>query len=171
MDVRSALKGQYRSALAMLRDAIERCPDELWVSGEHPRNVWRIAYHALFFAHFYMMPSDADFVPWAQHREQANFLEELPWPPHGMPEVADPYTQAELAAYARELDAMVDAGIDRLDLDAETCGFWWYKMPKLDHVILSIRHVQDHAGQLAELVRPTAGDVEWVGTVQGDARS
>ena len=33
--VRAALKTQYHAALAMLRQAIELCPDAIWRSDEH----------------------------------------------------------------------------------------------------------------------------------------
>jgi hypothetical protein len=37
-------------------------------------------------------------------------------------------------------------------------------MPKLDHLILSIRHVQHHAGQLADRLRDGAGiGIGWIG--------
>ena len=49
--LRSALKSQYHAALAMLREAIEKCPDELWASDEYTNRFWRIAYHTLYFTH------------------------------------------------------------------------------------------------------------------------
>ena len=50
--LRSALKSQYHAALAMLREPIERCPDDLWFSRSHPNPFWWGAYHALYYAHF-----------------------------------------------------------------------------------------------------------------------
>jgi hypothetical protein len=165
MDVRSALQSQYHAALAMLLQAIERCPDDIWTAGDHPRTYWRVAYHVLFCTHMYLQPSHDVFHPWERHREGCQFTDAMPRPPHLLPQVADPYTKQEVLDYWRACDAMVDESVDRLDLDALECGFWWYDMPKLDHQIMNIRHIQEHAAQLADRIRPAGGDVDWVGTV------
>lgn len=164
MDTRAALKSQYHGALAMLRQAIERCPDDLWAAGEHPRTFWRIAYHALFSTHFYLQPDMDAFRPWEGHREDANFLNNVPWPPHGLPKVVPAYTREDLLAYWQLCDAMIDGDIDRLDLDAQECGFPWYRMPKLDHQMMNIRHIQQHVGQLAERLVAAGADPDWMGT-------
>lgn len=163
VEVRSALKGQYHAALAMLRQAIERCPEGVWLSGEHPRSVWRIAYHALFYAHFYLQSDAESFRSWDGHRDEAQFLEATPWPPNSPPKTVAPYTQQELLEYWRICDGMIDEGVDRLDLEAAACGFPWYDMPKLDHQMMNVRHIQQHAGQLAEICIQAGVDVDWIG--------
>src|ERR1043166_5324966 len=65
---RSELKSQYHAALAMLREAIERCPDEEWLSRDHKNAFWQVAYHVLFFTHLYLQPNEAAFVLWSQNR-------------------------------------------------------------------------------------------------------
>lgn len=154
MDVRGALKSQYHSSLAMLRQAIERCPDDVWLSGTHPRLYWRVAFHALFFAHFYLQPDCDSFEPWDGTRRDAMDIE-------GGPPVVEPCTRAEMLEYWAEVDAQIDPGVDRLDLDAPTCGFPWYQLPKLDHQVLNIRHIQEHCGQLACWLQPHGVDIDW----------
>ncbi len=39
--LRAALKSQYHAALAMLKMAIERCPDDLWTGGDYVNPTWR----------------------------------------------------------------------------------------------------------------------------------
>src|SRR5262249_38512334 len=51
--LRSVLKSQYHASLAMLREAIERCPSEEWLSTNHKNAFWQVSYHTLFFAHLY----------------------------------------------------------------------------------------------------------------------
>jgi hypothetical protein len=88
----------------------------------------------------------------------------VPWPPHGPPKPARPYTKAQILEYWTLCDAMVDAAVDKLDLEAQDCGFHWYRLPKLDHQINNIRHLQHHAALLAGRLRLAAGtDVQWVG--------
>ena len=59
--IRSVLKSQYHASLAMLRDAIEHCPTEEWVSTRHKNACWQVAYHTLFFAHLYLQRDEAAF--------------------------------------------------------------------------------------------------------------
>jgi hypothetical protein len=54
--------------------------------------------------------------------------------------------------------------VDRLDLTAPTSGFSWYRMSKLEHQLLNLRHIQHHTGQLADrLRRETNKGIAWVG--------
>jgi hypothetical protein len=58
---------------------------------------------------------------------------------------------------------MIDPGVDGLDLSAPECGFPWYQMPKLEHQIVNIRHIQHHAAALSTRLRRSAGiDIDWV---------
>lgn len=156
MDIRAALKSQYHAAFEMLGATIENCTDEEWTGGEHPRNFWRIATHTIFYSHLYLMQSEADFEPWSKYRETTKELYE---------DVAelDPYSRAEILEYLNLVDGMVNGQVDRLDLDTENCGFAWYSMPKLDHQIVNIRHIQEHTGQLRERLFERDADLRWVG--------
>ena len=49
-----------------------------------------------------------------------------------------------------------------MDLEAKTCGFSWYKVPKLEHQIVNIRHLGGHVGQLSELLMANGILVDWV---------
>jgi hypothetical protein len=156
MDVRSALKSQYHASLAMLRQAIENCPDDLWTSGEHPRNFWRIAYHAMFYADLYLGQNEEAFRRWEKHREDSPCLWETP-------PVVEPNTRAEVLEYLDRVDAKVDSVVDALDLDSQETGFHWYpNMAKLDHEMMNLRHIQGHVGQLSELLMARGIDIDWV---------
>jgi hypothetical protein len=163
-DLLSALKSQYHAALAMLRQAVERCPEELWGDGGHANPYWHIAYHTLFFTHLYLQPNEEAFHPWEHHREEYQFLGSLPWPPHRVPKIEQPYMQAQVLEYWQVCEQMIDLAVDRLDLESPECGFWWYTMSKFEHQLMNIRHIQHHAAQLADRLRPAAGiGVDWVG--------
>jgi hypothetical protein len=50
-----------------------------------------------------------------------------------------------------------------LDLDANESGFSWYRMSKLEHQFVNIRHIQHHAAQLIDRVRSAADvGIRWV---------
>lgn len=166
--VRSALKRQYGAAIAMLRDAVERCPDDLWFDERPTNRSWQVAYHALFFAHFYLGRDEHAFVPWSRHQGDVQYPDGIPGPADPaspLPLCATPYSRADVLAYADFCAERVDREVDALDLAAETCGFPWYPIPKLDHQIVNIRHIQHHAAQLADRVRAAADvGVRWVGS-------
>ena len=169
--VRTALKGQYHAALAMLREAVELCPDELWLD-ETPKNAfWRVAYHALFFGHLYLMDTPEDFVPWAGHQaevQQQDGIEGPPEPDSTLPVSPDPYPKADVLSYWTICDSMVDERVDSMDLSSETSGFYWYPISKLEHQLVNIRHTAHHAAQLADRVRAARDvGVKWVGSGRG----
>jgi len=58
---------------------------------------------------------------------------------------------------------MVDDAVDEMDLLSPESGFYWYKLGKLEHQIINIRHIQLGAAQLAARLRSTLNvGVEWV---------
>jgi hypothetical protein len=93
MNVKAALKGQYHAALAMLREAIEQCPLDLWTGDPPPIPFWQVAYHTLHSTHLYLAPDLEAFHPWEHHREGHN---DLPYPPEGATAPSNPYTKSEM---------------------------------------------------------------------------
>jgi hypothetical protein len=155
---------QYHSALKMLEKAIELCPAPLWLSatGMSPNRTWHIAYHALFYVHFYLSRTDADFVPWQHHRPEYNYLGEIPFKPGYRPVIDQPYTQAELLEYAAFCHGEIDRQTALLDFEAPS-GFSWLAFSKLELQFYNIRHLVHHTGQLAERLRSQAGmGLPWV---------
>jgi hypothetical protein len=156
MDIKSSMKGQYHAGIAMLRQCVERCPEDLWTAGRNPRFFWHIAYHGIFYTHLYLVQRESDFVPWTKHREEStNLWEEAP--------VATPYSKDEILDYIDQVDGIVDSVVDGLDLSTEESGFHWYKsINKLDHELMNIRHLQGHVGQLSEILFNQGYDTDWV---------
>lgn len=160
MTLQAVLKSQYHASLAMLLDAIESCPADLWTSDAYTNPYWQVAYHALFYTDLYLQPGESEFTPWEQHRPEHHRF----GPRSEGTGPLIPYTSAEVAEYCRRCDATVDAAVDRLDLSAPECGFSWYQMPKLEHQLLNLRHLHHHCGQLADRLRQVAGrGLRWVG--------
>jgi hypothetical protein len=165
--VRSALKSQYHAALAMLRHAIELCPEPVWTGTEHRNAPWQVAYHTLFFAHLYSQSDEHAFVPWSHHVAAVQVPDAIPGPPDPdspLPLIADPYTKRQVLEYCDFVDAMIDGAVDAMDVFAPASGFSWYPIPKLEHQLVNIRHIQHGAAQLADRVRAAAdAGVDWVG--------
>jgi hypothetical protein len=166
MKLRQALKEQYHAALAMLAECVEKCPEEMWLEGKHPRTFFRIVFHAAFFTHVGIGQNEAAFQPWSGRREGIHpGLWEDPacLEPYELPEGAESYGRNAMLDYIRFVDALVDPTVDGLDLDADETGFrWGPKMSKLSQQILNLRHIQGHVGQLSELLMARGIDTDWV---------
>jgi DinB family protein len=165
--LRPILKSQYHAALAMLREAIAQCPDDLWYDRTPTNACWQVAYHALFFAHLYLQADEASFRPWAGHQGDVQNPDGIPGPADPaspLPLIPTPYSKEQVLGYWSACDAMVDPAIDGMDLERGTSGFSWYPMPKLEHQLVNIRHIQHHAAQLADRLRAHSDiGIRWAG--------
>ena len=72
MNIRSAIQSQYLSALAMLKQAIVKCPDTVWDAAQDKDRSWFKAYHALYYAHLYLQATRHDFIRWRGHSKPAS---------------------------------------------------------------------------------------------------
>lgn len=157
-NLKTVLKSQYHAGLAMLRETIDRCPDDEWLSRDHRNAFWQVAYHVLYFTHLYLQPNEAAFRPWIQHQGDDDGTS------------GDLYTKAQVLEYWHFVDQMVDSAVDALDLENPESGFWWYKMSKLEHQLVNLRHVQHHAAQLADRLRSAADiGIKWVSSRSASA--
>ena len=174
IELKPILKSQYHAALAMVRDAVERCPDDVWTAPGHVSAFWQVAYHTIFFTHLYLHRDETSFQRWPGHQrgvQQEDGLTRPPDPASDLPVLPTPYSRAQVLAYWQVCDDMVDSAVDALDLGAPECGFWWYKVSKLEHQLINLRHAQHHAAQLADRLRAaTDQHVKWVGASPGHGR-
>lgn len=164
--VRYVLKSQNRAALQMLKKAIEECHEELWLRQDQANAFWQLAYHTVFFAHLYLQTDSASFRPWEHH--QANVQHEdgiagRPDPNSSLPLIPEPYTRPQVLEYLKFCMDHVDEWIDAFDPLRRESGFHWYKVSKLEHQMISIRHIQHGAAQLAARLRSELGiGISWV---------
>lgn len=176
MDLRQALKEQYHAGLAMLAECVEKCPDDTWIEGEHPRPFWRIAWHAAYFTHNYLVQnaeafngSAADWPPAVRTALGVSDTQRaIDVEPYELPEGVAPLTRREVRHYIAHVRGLIDATVDRLDLDSPETGFSWYPtMSKLSHELMNLRHLQGHVGQLSELLMAKGIDTDWVARSAG----
>ena len=165
--LRDSIKSQYHAGYAMLRETIENCPDEVWTSREHQNAFWQIAYHVLFFTHLYLQAEEAAFRPWDGHRSDVQHADGIAGPADpdsDLPLLPEPYTREQALEYLSLCDGSVDDWVDELDLAGPTSGFHWYRMSKLEHQLVNLRHLQHHTAQLADRLRASVGiGTQWVG--------
>ena len=155
MDTKEVIKSQYLAALEMLRSAVIQCPDGLWNDPAYKNRFWHVVYHALFYTHLYLQPSGKDFTPWSKNRSGSNELDQA----------GEPYSKDEILEYFEICCEQVVKQTQSLDLDAPS-GFDWLPMNKLELQIYTIRHIQQHAGELSERLGAAGIDVGWVGKMR-----
>lgn len=169
MNYNAVIQAQFGAALTMLAQAVEQCPTELWDAPNDKTKFWHIAYHALFYTHLYLQKNEAEFQPWHKHRPDYELMGPTPWPPHKAPQIGAPYDKADIHEYIEFCRQEVARTLATVDLAGES-GFSWLPFTKFELQIYSIRHIQQHAGELMERLGTRAGiDVDWVGTVSPGA--
>jgi hypothetical protein len=164
MDTKKVIQSQYLAALEMLKQAVVKCPDSLWNAAEDRNKFWHVAYHALFYTHLYLQDAEKDFRPWEKARNEYQFMGPMPWPPHNLPKIGEPYTREDVLAYLAFVREQVQARVPALDLEASS-GFEWQPFGKLELQFYNIRHLQQHAAELYERLGTRAGiDLDWIGS-------
>lgn len=151
------LAKQYKAGLKMLRQAVERCPADLYEAGVHPRTFARITYHCSFYTLWYLNADETVDVRFPGASDELRWL----W---SNPPVEPVPTQPEMLGYIDSIISQVDSLVKALDLDAKYCGFSWYKRTsKLEHQLVNLRHLEGHVGQLSELLMARGIYIDWVG--------
>ena len=152
MEIKEHIRSQYQASLAMLRQAVIQCPDELWEDASYRNVFWRVVYHALYYAHLYLQPRMEDFTAWDKHRQDY----------HEMQPGGEPYTKAEILEYCELIRQQMDRLVPASDLEAPS-GFHWLPFNRMETHIYNIRHLHQHIGELSERLGVAADiDVEWV---------
>jgi hypothetical protein len=157
-DLVAVIQSQYLAALAMLKQAVQQCPEALWHADSQKNKFWHTAYHTLFYTHLYLQTAEEDFTPWDKHRDDVTSLR--------VDEQASPtpYSKEDILAYLAFCEQQVRDLVGTIDLEAES-GFSWLPFNKLELQFYNIRHIQHHAGELYQQLLEESIDVGWVGAV------
>ena len=165
---RSSLERQLRATLLTLRDLAERYPDDLWLDPGPETTAWQLAYHTLFFGDYYLAPASDQHDHWPVHRRGVQYEDGIPGPPiegDARPLVCRPYSRGEAIAFCDHILGRLSTALAALDLDAPECGFEWYPIPKFEHLLVNLRHLQHGAAQLADRLRAATGQgTPWLGS-------
>jgi hypothetical protein len=122
-----------------------------------------MVYHCLFFTNLYLFQNLDQRKNWSQHLPDYQNL--------GEHEGKQPYSRGALIDFTREILTALDHRVDGLDLNAEDCGFHWYKVNKLEHQLVNLKHLQHHLGQLQDRIRNAQHTgIAWVRDGSGDRR-
>lgn len=148
--LKTAIWRQFGAAIDYLGDTVSACPDRLWLSPlyDDPHGIpefsqfWYRVYHTLFWLDLYLFGAEEGFLPPAPF----TLIEQDDDGP--LPE--RPYTKDELRGYLdygrRKCSATIAALTD--EIAQRRCVFPWGEVTFLEMLLLNMRHVQEHSGQL-----------------------
>jgi len=157
---------QIRAALKMLRSTIEACPAGLWNRKTDQNRFWAIAYHAIYHAHLYLFPSEDAFVPYdrtVKGKDGFGRTHLGDWPDLTEEDV---YAKADVLAYCDHVDSLVSDLVASAPFDAPS-GFPWLPFTRGEAHLDNLRHIQHHAGQLAERLRQSCDTgTQWVSHIR-----
>jgi hypothetical protein len=134
MDIKMIIQSQYFASLAMLKQAIIKCPPSVWDAPEDKDKTWFKVYHTLYYAHKYLQINTRDFIPWKKRHK---------------PDSAEPITKDETLEYLAFVEKEVTVRIPLSDLEAGA-SFLGNRVDKLELQLINIRHIQQHTGELYE---------------------
>lgn len=164
MDFRAAIISQYGAALEMLKQTLLACPESLWRYPDDRTPFWQVAYHALFYTHLYVQESAKTFTPWSGHRE--SYRSE----PEASAQPAEPASKAAVLEFLGICQQQVVENVSAQVLEAAS-GFDWLPFTKFELHLYSIRHIQQHVGELMERLGEQAVEMEtdWVGSYRANS--
>lgn len=146
MDVKPVLQSQYLAALAMLKQAILKCPSEAWNNPHEKDQFWFVAYHALRYAHLYLKAQDKGYARWEQRG-------------HAKP--GKPFSKEEILERLALVERDVTKQIPLMDLAGKS-GYAWIPTNKLELQFDNIRHIQQHTGELYERLSTHNVKLPWL---------
>jgi hypothetical protein len=152
--ITAILASQYKASLGMLRQALEKTPEEQWNTAEYTNPNWQISYHILWAAKFYLGADPESYLPFEKAIEGAESLggsQDWENPEEGLkPEGL--HTKEELLAFMDDLGRTLEQHVEGLPL-GDNSGFEWYPYSRLELHINNIRHIQHHTAQLIERLK------------------
>jgi hypothetical protein len=143
MKIKPILQSQYLAALAMLKQAVVKCPPEVWDDPMERDRFWFVAYHTLYYAHRYLKAQDEGYARWEKR-------------PHNK-QGARMSTEDVLEKLVL-VEQDVISQIPIMNLDEPEPGL----MNKLELQLYNIRHIQQHTGELYQRLSSHPVKLGWV---------
>lgn len=148
------LASQYRASLGMLRQALEKVPEEQWNTEEYSNPNWQIAYHILWGVKFYLGVGPESYVPFDIAIEGAESLggnQDWENPEEGI-KIEGFHVKEELFSFIDSIESNLLFSIEALPLNSNS-GFEWYPYSRLELHLNNIRHIQHHTAQIIERLK------------------
>jgi hypothetical protein len=144
MKIKSILQSQYLASLAMLKQAVVKCPSAAWDDPRDKDRFWFVAYHTLRYAHLYLKAQGEGYVRWEAR---------------GYSKPGAPFSKDEILKRLALVEQDVVEQIPLMNIDGES-GYNWIST-KLELQLDNIRHIQQHAGELYERLSKYDVKLNW----------
>jgi hypothetical protein len=146
MEIKPVIQSQYRASLAMLRQAVVKCPPEEWDNAQDKDRFWFVAYHTLYYAHLYLRAQNKGYGRWEvrQHSHQGI-----------------PFSKEEILKRLASVEWDVAEQIPLMDLEGKS-GYAWMPTNKLELQLDNLRHIQQHTGELYQRLSTRNVKLPWV---------
>ena len=152
------LRRHLDPTLEMLSQALHACPDELWDARDDGPPFWQYVYHALVGVDFWLSDSPQAFAFPAFHTREA-LIESGETPEEAL-------SREQIEGYLEQVTAKSRAFLHRLTpetllQETEFVGQSW---TAADRILVQVRHVQHHVGQLNTVLKRKVGKAPgWLG--------
>jgi hypothetical protein len=151
MNAQETVQSQYLAALKMLKEAIVKCPPSVWNARADKDKFWFKVQHVLYWAHVDVRATSVGFKPWKGH---------------GRPVAGRPASREQLLQYLAYIEEHVARPASRADLISSARSGAKHA-DQLGRAIASIRHIQQHVGELSERLGTRQGTVlHWTESVR-----
>lgn len=148
------LASQYKASLGMLRQTLEKVPEEQWNTEEYSNPNWQILYHILWATKYYLGANSETYIPFDNAIVGAESLGgNQDWEnPDVNVKVEGYHSRKELLSFIDDIEGSLNQNIEALSLDGDS-GFEWYPYSRLELHINNIRHIQHHTAQIIERLK------------------
>lgn len=148
------LTSQFKASLGMLRQALEKVPEEQWDSVEYNNPNWQIIYHTLWSTNLYLGANMEKYTAFKNAIEGAESLGgSQDWEnPCSNVIVEGFHTKSELLSFIDDIENSLTQKIESLPFE-DNSGFEWYPYSRLELHINNIRHIQHHTAQIIERLK------------------
>jgi hypothetical protein len=147
---------QYGACFDMLRDLIERCPEEVWNKQEEGVPFWQQVYHTLTAVDFYLSESPDASRKWISDDGQADELDKassVVLSREKMIEYLD-FVAKKFEEFVKDLEA---GGLDASN------PFPWAGPTVAHRMFYNLRHAQHHLGWMASMLRRNGVEpADWI---------
>lgn len=161
---KAVIESQFRAAIDMLGECIERCPEEHWATPVGTLPFWEVAYHALCWTDMYLSPR---LSAWRADKGTKNG--DTPLHPTGRKEMWNEhpsrrFERAELRRYVQIVREKLDESLSRETAASlkGSSGFRWIKGPRAETYLYNLRHLSHHVGQLSAFLWRQGVATKWV---------
>ena len=145
MDTKQIIQSQYLAALAMLKQAIVKCPPDAWDNPRDKDRFWFVAYHTLYYAHRYLKAQDAGYARWEKREHSQQGV---------------PFSKDEILKSLAVVKQDVKKQITLMELDSKT-GSVGSLANKFELQLYNIRHIQQHTGELYQRLSEHDVKLSW----------